>query len=194
MRDGTSNAGPQVGKTIQRLRQAYNLSLGDLAEQSGVSKSIISQIERNEANPTLSTIWRLSQALDTTVEDVLKPDHDQNFMEGLAENTTPVIKSEDGLCTLRIHGPIDTVSWLQWYALEAEPGGVLESSPHPPGTLEHLTITQGTLKITVHGEERLGSAGETVRYRGDLPHRIECLGTSPAVAWMVLERKPRLTE
>ena len=54
----------QLGKTIQRLRKAYNLSLSELAEQSGVAKSIISQIERNETNPTLATIWRLAQALE----------------------------------------------------------------------------------------------------------------------------------
>ena len=46
---------PDLGKTIQRLRKAYNMSLGELSEQSGVAKSIISQIERNETNPTLST-------------------------------------------------------------------------------------------------------------------------------------------
>jgi len=61
----------QLGKTIQRLRKAYNLSLSELAEQSGVAKSIISQIERNETNPTLATIWRLSQALDVSIERVL---------------------------------------------------------------------------------------------------------------------------
>ena len=43
---------PALGKTIQRLRKAYNMSLGELSEQSGVAKSIISQIERNETNPT----------------------------------------------------------------------------------------------------------------------------------------------
>ena len=61
----------QLGKTIQRLRKAYNFSLSELAEQSGVAKSIISQIERNETNPTLATIWRLSQALDISIERVL---------------------------------------------------------------------------------------------------------------------------
>ncbi|MGB8313423.1 MAG: helix-turn-helix transcriptional regulator, partial [Aestuariivirga sp.] len=55
---------PALGKTIQRLRKAYNMSLGELSEQSGVAKSIISQIERNETNPTLSTVYRLSRALD----------------------------------------------------------------------------------------------------------------------------------
>jgi len=58
----------QLGKTVQRLRKAYNLSLSELAEQSGVAKSIISQIERNETNPTLATIWRLITGWIKTVE------------------------------------------------------------------------------------------------------------------------------
>src|SRR6185312_11342776 len=68
-----------MGKTIQRLRKAYNLSLSELAEQSGVAKSIISQIERNETNPTLATIWRLSQALDVSIERVLASGDEEPF-------------------------------------------------------------------------------------------------------------------
>src|SRR5690349_24172953 len=71
----------QLGKTIQRLRKAYNLSLSELAEQSGVAKSIISQIERNETNPTLATIWRLSQALDVSIERVLAAADDEPFLD-----------------------------------------------------------------------------------------------------------------
>ncbi len=71
MEAGAQVVSGQLGKTIQRLRKAYNLSLSELAEQSGVAKSIISQIERNETNPTLATIWRLSQALDVSIERVL---------------------------------------------------------------------------------------------------------------------------
>jgi XRE family transcriptional regulator, regulator of sulfur utilization len=67
-------SGEELGKTIQRLRKAYNLSLGELSEQSGVAKSIISQIERNETNPTLSTVIKLSRALDTTIDEVLRGD------------------------------------------------------------------------------------------------------------------------
>ena len=61
----------QLGATVQRLRKAYNLSLSELSLQSGVAKSIISQIERNETNPTLTTIWRLAHALDVSIESVL---------------------------------------------------------------------------------------------------------------------------
>ena len=54
-----SDVTPELGKTIQRLRKAYKMSLGDLSEHSGVAKSIISQIERKETNPTISTVFRL---------------------------------------------------------------------------------------------------------------------------------------
>src|SRR5258708_40225187 len=88
-------AAPAFGKTIQRLRKAYNLSLSELAEQSGVAKSIISQIERNETNPTLATVWRLSQALDISIERVLGAHEDDPFVENISRADTPVLLSED---------------------------------------------------------------------------------------------------
>src|SRR5215204_424205 len=105
---------PSLGKTIQRLRKAYNMSLGELSEQSGVAKSIISQIERNETNPTLSTVYRLSRALDTTMEQVLKTDNGSAFLEHQLKSGIPILESQDGLCRLAIAGPLNLVSQLQW--------------------------------------------------------------------------------
>ena len=68
---GAQALSSQLGRAVQRLRKAQSMSLSDLSEQSGVAKSIISQIEHNETNPTLATIWRLSQALDVSIERVL---------------------------------------------------------------------------------------------------------------------------
>ena len=90
----------QLGKTIQRLRKAYNLSLSELAEQSGVAKSIISQIERNETNPTLATIWRLSQALDVSIERVLATGDEEPFIEKSSRADTPILVSDDGTGTV----------------------------------------------------------------------------------------------
>src|SRR5271155_4721898 len=85
----------QLGKTVQRLRKAYSLSLSELSEQSGVAKSIISQIERNETNPTLSTIWRLSQALDVSIERFLAASDEEPFIEETRAAATPILVSDD---------------------------------------------------------------------------------------------------
>lgn len=177
---------PALGKTIQRLRKAYNMSLGDLSEQSGVAKSIISQIERNETNPTLSTVYRLSRALDTTIDEVLRADAPQAFLEHQTRSGVPLLESQDGLCRLAIASPLNLVEQVQWYDFRAKPRGVLESDPHPAGTVEHLYLMTGEIEVTAGEETRRVRQGETLRFRGDLPHRIVNVGDNDAHAMMVL--------
>ena len=175
----------QLGKTIQRLRKAYNLSLSELAEQSGVAKSIISQIERNETNPTLATIWRLSQALDVSIERVLATGDEEPFIEKSSRADTPILVSEDGKVRLAIIGWIKTVEWLQWYDLSADPGGVLDSDGHQRGSVECLSVLEGEFEVEVGGVAQRAKAGETLRYRCDRPHVVRCVGEQPGRATMV---------
>jgi XRE family transcriptional regulator, regulator of sulfur utilization len=182
---GAAALSSQLGKTVQRLRKAYNLSLSELSEQSGVAKSIISQIERNETNPTLATIWRLSQALDVSIERVLRAGDDEPFVEKTSRGGTPILVSEDGKCRLAIIGWIKTVEWLQWYDLSADPGGLLESEAHQRGSIESLSVSAGELEVEVGGLTERVKSGETLRYRCDRPHTIRNVSAEPAAATMV---------
>ena len=184
----------QLGKTVQRLRKAYNLSLSELSEQSGVAKSIISQIERNETNPTLATIWRLAQALDVSIERVLQAAEDEPFIEKTNKGEMPMLFSDDGKCRLGIIGWIKTVEWLQWYDFHAEPGGILESDPHQRGSIECLSVISGELEVEVSGVIEQAKAGDTLRYRCDRPHVIRNLGKKPAHATMVCILKAAVME
>lgn len=183
--EGAQAVSGQLGKTVQRLRHMYNLSLSELAEQSGVAKSIISQIERNETNPTLATIWRISQALDVSIERVLGTPQEEPFVEKLTKRDIPLIESEDGKCKMYIIGWLKTVEWLQMYDFHAEPGGVLESDAHQVGSVESLSVLSGTLEVDVQGHKEVASAGETLRYRSDTTHIIRNIGKEPAHATMV---------
>ncbi len=175
----------RLGKTVQRLRKAYNLSLSELSEQSGVAKSIISQIERNETNPTLATIWRLARALDVSIERVLQTTEDEPFLEKSSHGDTPILVSDDGKCRLAVIGWIKTVDWLQWYDFSADAGGVLESDAHQRGSVESLSVCSGELEVEVGGVIDRAKAGETLRYRCDLPHIIRNVSQGPATAMMV---------
>ncbi len=175
----------QLGRTVQRLRKSYSLSLSELSEQSGVAKSIISQIERNETNPTLTTMWRLAQALDVSIERVLQAADDDPFIERTSRGDTPILVSDDGRCRLAIIGWIKTVDWLQWYDVQADPGGRLESEAHQRGSIECLSVIEGELSVEVAGAVERARAGETLRYRCDRPHVIVNEGEKPARATMV---------
>jgi len=182
---GASALSNQLGRTVLKLRKGYGLSLTDLSTQSGVAKSIISQIERNETNPTLATIWRLAHALDASIESMLQGAEEGPFIEHLRRGTTPIFVSDDGLCRLAVIGWLKTVDWLQWYDFQADPGGVLESSAHLRGSVECLSAVEGELEVEVGGSSTKVSAGETLRYRCDMPHCIRNLSERPARATMV---------
>lgn len=182
------NVTEKLGKTIRRLRTAYNYSLGDLSEQSGVAKSIISQIEKNETNPTLGTLDKLARALNFPIEDMLRGEHGDDtpvLIEKLGPAGTPLLVSDDGRCRLRIVGWLKCVELAQWYTFEAEPGGVLESEAHPDGSIENFTVLNGKVTITAGAEQFEVVAGETVRYRADLPHKITNSGTERVSAILV---------
>lgn len=191
---GAAALSGQLGKTIQRLRKNYNLSLSELAEQSGVAKSIISQIERNETNPTLATIWRLSQALDISIERFLVDSDDEPVIEKISKGDTPILLSDDGKVRLAIIGWLKTVEWLQWYDVHAEAGGVLDSDSHQRGSVECLSVLQGTFEVEVGGETETVRMGETLRYRCDRQHVVRCVGPEPGHATMVVILKAAVME
>jgi transcriptional regulator with XRE-family HTH domain len=159
-----------------------------------VAKSIISQIERNETNPTLATIWRLSQALDISIERVLSSGEEEPFIEKTTRADTPILVSEDGKLRLAIVGWIKTVEWLQWYEVSAEPGGELDSEGHQRGSIESLSVTSGEFEVEVGDIVQRAKAGETLRYRCDRRHVVRCVGNEPGTALMVCILKAAVME
>ncbi len=185
----TSNAEmespPKVGQEIQRLRQEHNFTLDQLAAKSGVSKSILSQIERDLSNPTLATIWRITKALESPLENVLAVKGGTTCFEKLSRNATPEVTSEDNGFRLRILGTLDTVSSVQWYEFNAEPSAELDSESHGKGSLESITLCSGNLTVKIGDELQSICAGETLRYHTDLPHHLKNEGSLEAHGFMV---------
>ena len=164
---------PKFGQEIQRLRLEHNLTLDQLAAKSGVSKSILSQIERDLSNPTLATIWRITKALESPLENVLSANDSTSSFEKLSRNATPEVTSEDNRFRLRILGTLKTVSSVQWYEFYAEPGAELTSESHGKGSLESITLCTGNLTVTIGDDIKTICAGETLRYHTDIPHKLK---------------------
>ena len=180
---------PDIGPIIQRERKARHLTLERLAQLSGVSRSMLSQIERGESNPTFAVLWGLTQALKIELADLITGGvaHRQaNPVDVVTVAHTPEIKSPEGHWRLRILSPPAMAGRVEWYEVEIAPGGKLSSAPHAAGTYEHLTAQSEGLSVkTTLGEQSL-TAGETARYRADVDHEIANAGREPARALMVV--------
>ncbi|MFN3228737.1 MAG: helix-turn-helix domain-containing protein [Asticcacaulis sp.] len=180
---------PALGPTLQQIRKRQKLTLDDLAMASGVSRSMLSQIERGRANPTFATLWSLTQALGVDLSDLIggSSAHTHKPIRVMTEAFTPEIRSEDGLCVLRILSPTGEAVPAEWYKLTVAPGGKLASSAHARGATEHLTVLAGTLRVTAGDEVVVLEEGATARYEADQYHAIENLGAVEARAFMVVE-------
>lgn len=178
---------PEVGAILQRLRLAQNLTLDQLAKASDVSKSVLSQIERDRTNPTVATLWRLATALGVRIEDLLRTPA-ASGISVVDRHTTPVLSSSDGRCTIRVLGPVEMAGHLEWYEMRFDPKGALVSDPHEPGAVEHLTVLDGKVEVESGGAHvrAVLTQGETARYRADLPHAIRNLFDAPALVVVVV--------
>jgi transcriptional regulator with XRE-family HTH domain len=179
---------PRVGDTLAALRQGQSLSLDELSRKAGVSKSMLSQIERAQTNPTIAVVWRLANALGVTMGDLLGSPAApvENAITLVPLHATPAMRSPDEKCELRILGPIDLAGKFEWYQLNLQAGAALESQAHEDGTREHLTVTAGALEVESGGEKQRLKNGETARYLADRPHCIRNTGKTTASAWLVV--------
>jgi transcriptional regulator with XRE-family HTH domain len=186
-RPQSSAAPPRIGEALQRLRLARRMSLEQLSRVAGVSKSMLSEIERDKANPTIAVAWRLANALGLTLDQLLAPGRDDpESVRVHARHELPTLAGGNEQYVLRILGPMDLAGRFEWYDLALRAGGALESEGHDPGTVEHLTVLAGAMEVTVGARKRRVRAGETARYGADGVHAIVNPGSTAARALLVV--------
>ncbi|MFC6312910.1 XRE family transcriptional regulator [Paraburkholderia dipogonis] len=182
----TVAAPPRVGEQIQRLRAERRMTLDDLSRAAGVSKSMLSEIERDKANPTIAVAWRLTNALGVSLDSLFAPQKTPEAIAVSGPHEIPTLSGHDAKYQLRVWGPIELAGKFEWYELTLQPGGALVSNAHEPGTREHLTVLQGSIEIEAAGTTKRLKAADTARYVADEPHAVRNAGKGEAKALLVV--------
>ncbi|MDE1180282.1 XRE family transcriptional regulator [Paraburkholderia sp.] len=179
-------APPRVGEQIQRLRSERKMTLDDLSRAAGVSKSMLSEIERDKANPTIAVAWRLTNALGVSLDSLFAPQKAPEAIAVAGPHEIPTLSGHDAKYQLRVWGPIELAGKFEWYELTLQAGGALVSNAHEPGTREHLTVLQGSIEVEAAGTTKRLKAADTARYVADEPHAIRNVGKGEARALLVV--------
>lgn len=161
----------RLAASLRNARKARGLSLDGVAKLSGVSRSMVSQIERGESSPTVATLWNLTQALQVDFAGLLE-DRPDTGIDIMRAEAAPVIAGRGQGLTIRILSPASSVGEHEVYDLRFVPGGVLQSDPHSPGCREHLTVIDGHILVQSGDEDSLLGPGDTARYAADRPHAL----------------------
>jgi transcriptional regulator with XRE-family HTH domain len=179
----------RIGRGVRADRLAQGLSLGDLARASGLSKTILARIERGEGNPSIETLWRVSQALSVPLGRLLGSE---------PQPRTRLIRAREGE---PVHSAAGMDAWLlhadgrehrsEVYAIDLPKGIDQHSDAHLPGTEELVVCVKGRVRLGPLGEEVELGPGDAAWFTADVAHHYEALRDARTLCWMLYAAPPR---
>jgi len=169
-----------VGKRVRSLRESMHLSLRDLADRSGVSAPMLSQVERGETSPSLTVAGRIATGLELSLSQLLRLDEAEHVV---------VVRAGEGRSRKRgghrleeltpsLPGQRADVS-RHTLAAGAATGGEADPPMHEAGARETALVLEGELTLVVDGEPHPLGQGDAVTFDADLPHHFENRDDSP---------------
>jgi transcriptional regulator with XRE-family HTH domain len=157
-----------ISQNLKKIRDERAWSLDKLAQETGVSKSMLGQIERGESNPTVATVWKISQGLKVSFTTLIN--HPQNDPEVLRVDEVDCIMEDAGGYLVYPYFNFENGRNFELYKIVIKPGGKLNSESHSRGTMELLIVFSGTLTLEVSGKIYTLAAGDSIQFKADQTH------------------------
>ena len=182
----TSGHQLQMGARLKALRQQRKLTLEQLSKMADVSKAMLSRTEQGKVNPTIIVMLRITRALQTSMSDLLAIPVKQGILRKIPSNEKAYTFRSDLLCNIRTLSPLNLEKTVEFYRINLEPTGKLDSEPHFPGTEEILYLAKGRLDLISGGQTTKVNKGDSVHYRADVNHSLRNVGKSQVDAYMIV--------
>lgn len=186
MTDKTDDILTLLPARLKEARRAQGLSLEAVSNLSGVSRSMVSQIERGESSPTIATLWNLTRALQVDFAGLLEAKDAQDRIDVLRSGDVPKIENIGQGCRIRILSPPEEAGGHEVYDIRFDKGGALNSQPHTRGAMEQLTVLEGDISVTSGSARHQLQTGDTARYAADVDHSITA-SNSPARVFLIVK-------
>jgi transcriptional regulator with XRE-family HTH domain len=178
-----------LGERVRTFRRGRGLTLEALAERSGVSRAMISKVERGEKNPTLVVAAKVAEGLGVSLSQLV----------GVEERREVILVPRDRRMVMR-----DPETGFERQLLSPAFGGrgvefirnvVPEGStsaefpPHRRGVEEYLVVEKGSLRVVLAGEEYLLEEGDALYFEADVAHRFDNAGVGECSYYLVIVSK-----
>lgn len=157
-----------IAVNLKRIRKAKGMSLDVVAEQTGVSKSMLATIEKGEANPSIGVLGKIMSGLRIDLQDLTQAPQKSVYLVDV-EKLEPT-KNVKGQYRVWTCFPIADNRSVEIYRIDIEPGGVYESGSHGERTKEYITMIKGRLSIKLEDETYVVEKEQFFRFESDQPH------------------------
>ncbi len=189
-----NNIAASIGKKIRKVRKERNMTLKELASRAGISQSMLSQVERGIASPTIVSLVAIAHAVSMSPsfffeDDDLLRDNDESPV--FKSESKKILRTETGMTLI----PLATLTELkedtiQLVEIHIEPGGCNRLKPISHEGTEKLGVIEGSLVVKSGRNEYLLKKGDSITINATLPHRLVNSGRAKAHAvWMIITPK-----
>ena len=149
-----------VAVNLKQIRLSKGMSLGEVAEQTGVSKSMLAQIEKGTANPSLGVLGKITSGLRIEFQTLIDAPREDFCL----------VSPKEIFPTKELEGPYEDSHSVEVYRIDIEPGGVYMSGSHGEKTREYITVTEGVLTIECHGHTQIINKEQVYKFETDQMH------------------------
>jgi transcriptional regulator with XRE-family HTH domain len=175
-----------LGQRVRTERIGRGFSLELLAERSGVSRSMLSAVERGSKAPTVLLLDRIATGLDTSIARLLGPE--QNSRVVVLRSADQDVARDPSGWERRILSPVLPGIEFELMRTTLGPGvDAGEFAPHAAGSREYVAVESGRLTLTLDGVPYLLNAGDSVYYDGDCSHAFANPGDTPCVYYLAMD-------
>jgi transcriptional regulator with XRE-family HTH domain len=178
--------GAVLCRRVRELRQKKGWSLEAMSAACGVSRSMLSEIERGRAIPTIVVAHRIAQAFGMSLGELVEAADATPRVDVIRAADRTYHYRSDRYCRIRTLSPLHLEKAVEYYEIVLRAGGALRSAPHFAGARELLTVQQGTVAVQAADDTVELGVGDSAHYRADVPHAIENRGEGDAVVFLVV--------
>lgn len=158
-----------VGENMKALRAAKGLSLDTLAKATGLSRTLLGQVELGKTSPSVSLVWKLAQAFDVPFSAMLSTSRSTEISVLRAKQAKRIVGG-DGRFSSRALFPAGGEPGAEFYELYLAPHSREDAGAHRPGTRENLIVASGRLELHVGAAQFELAKGDAIVFGADVPH------------------------
>lgn len=171
----------RIALTLKELRRQRGWSLDKTAENTGVSKAMLGQIEREESSPTIATLWKIASGFDTSFSSFIEEINSEFNRPVHRGGQTKQLHPTDEKIRVMPLFPFDDQLNFEIFVIELLPRCEHLSPPHQASIIEHVIVAEGKMEVLINGAWQLLNKGEGLRFHANQPHGYRNFSSKIAV-------------
>ncbi len=158
----------RVSQNIKKIRESKKLTLEQAAQATSVSRSMLAQIEKGEANPTISILWKIANGYKVSFTSLIEERSELATL--IRKNEANKMLADDGRYQNYSTFHFDEKKSFESYRIIIEENGYLAAEGHMAGTEEYISVFSGSIEIQVLNEVYILHKGDSLRFSADVSH------------------------